>query len=115
VEFLRRGDLVIANDAATLPASLHGTHVPTGAPIEVRLAGRRSLAAEAVSQFSAVVFGAGDFHTRTEHRPAPPPLLPGDRLFLGPLAATVMRLLDHPRLALLHFDGSPGAIWAALP
>jgi S-adenosylmethionine:tRNA ribosyltransferase-isomerase len=25
VEFLRPGDLVIANDAATLPASLHGT------------------------------------------------------------------------------------------
>ena len=24
------GDLVIANDAATLPASLHGTHQPTG-------------------------------------------------------------------------------------
>ncbi|MGH6923492.1 MAG: S-adenosylmethionine:tRNA ribosyltransferase-isomerase, partial [Propylenella sp.] len=29
------GDLVVANDAATLPASLHGTHLPTGAPIEV--------------------------------------------------------------------------------
>ena len=31
VEFLRPGDLVIANDAATLPASLHGVHLPTGA------------------------------------------------------------------------------------
>ena len=39
VEFLHPGDLVIANDAATLPASLHGVHVPTGAEIEVRLAG----------------------------------------------------------------------------
>ena len=38
---LHRDDLVIANDAATLPASLAGTHVPTRAPIEVRLAGRR--------------------------------------------------------------------------
>ena len=35
VEFLRPGDLVIANDAATLPASLHGTHVPSGGPVEI--------------------------------------------------------------------------------
>ncbi len=32
-------DLIVANDAATLPASLRGVHGPTGAPIEVRLAG----------------------------------------------------------------------------
>ena len=42
-ELLRPGDLVVANDAATLPASLHGVQVPSGAPIEVRLAGRSSL------------------------------------------------------------------------
>jgi S-adenosylmethionine:tRNA ribosyltransferase-isomerase len=114
VEVLRPGDLVIANDAATLPASLHGVHVPTGAEIEVRLAGRPSLEGEEVQQFTAVVFGAGDFHTRTEDRPLPPPLTAGDRLELGPLAATVERLLDHPRLVLLRFDGSPDAIWAGL-
>jgi S-adenosylmethionine:tRNA-ribosyltransferase-isomerase (queuine synthetase) len=33
------GDLVVAKDAATLPASLHGTHVPSGEAIEIRLAG----------------------------------------------------------------------------
>ena len=33
------GDLVVANDAATLPASLQGVHRPTGEPIEARLAG----------------------------------------------------------------------------
>src|SRR5262249_61472196 len=32
------GDLVVANDAATLPASLKGIHYPSGRPIEVRLA-----------------------------------------------------------------------------
>ena len=40
---VREGDVVVANDAATLPASLAGVHVPTGAAIEVRLAGRDSL------------------------------------------------------------------------
>ena len=43
VDYLRPGDLVIANDAATLPASLFGIHERTGAALEVRLAGRRSL------------------------------------------------------------------------
>ena len=88
VDVLRPGDLVVANDAATLPASLHGTHVRSGEPIEVRLAGRRSLSTD-IADFSAVVFGAGDFHTRTEDRPQPPALAPGDTLALGPLSATV--------------------------
>jgi S-adenosylmethionine:tRNA ribosyltransferase-isomerase len=114
VEFLRPGDLVIANDAATLPASLQGEHVPSGSPIEVRLAGRRSLAPDDVRRFSAVVFGAGDFRTRTEDRSPSPPLEPGDRLVLGPLTATVARLLGHPRLVSLRFDGTPDTIWAGL-
>src|SRR5919107_2874247 len=114
VEFLRRGDLVVANDAATLPASLRGTHGPTGAPVEIRLAGRPSLRPEDVNRFSAVVFGEGDFRTRTEDRAAPPALAPGDRLILRPLRATVERALGHARLVSLLFDGSPDEVWAGL-
>jgi S-adenosylmethionine:tRNA ribosyltransferase-isomerase len=114
VDLLRPGDLLIANDAATLPASLAGIHVRTGRPIEVRLAGRRSLEPTDVSRFRAVIFGAGNFRTRTEDRPPPPGLTPGDRIQLGPLNATVERLESHPRLALLRFDGSAAEIWSAL-
>jgi S-adenosylmethionine:tRNA ribosyltransferase-isomerase len=114
VQFLQPGDLVIANDAATLPASLRGSHVVSGGAIEVRLAARRSLAPDDVRSFSAIVFGAGEYHTRTEDRPPPPPLAPGDRLPLGPLSATIERLLGHPRLVALRFDGTPDAIWAGL-
>ncbi|HEX8118132.1 MAG TPA: S-adenosylmethionine:tRNA ribosyltransferase-isomerase, partial [Pyrinomonadaceae bacterium] len=114
LDFLRRGDLVVANDAATLPASLRGTHGRTGAPVEVRLAGRPSLRPEDVTRFSAVVFGEGDFRTRTEDRPAPPVLESGDRLVLGPLRATVERTLGHARLVSLHFDGTPDEVWAGL-
>jgi S-adenosylmethionine:tRNA ribosyltransferase-isomerase len=113
-EILRPGDLVIANDAATLPASLQGEHLATGRPIEVRLAGRRSLARDEVSEFAAIVFGEGDFHIRTEDRPAPPALAPGDRLVFGPLSAVVLATLDHPRLVRLGFEGSSDAIWAGL-
>lgn len=114
VRLLQPGDLLIANDAATLPASLSGIHVPSRRAIEVRLAGRPSLEPMEVVHFMAVVFGAGDFRTRTEARAPPPALEPGDGLGLGDLHATVERLLDHPRLAMLRFRGSPGEIWAGL-
>ena len=114
VEFLRPDDLVIANDAATLPASLSGVHQQTGKVIEVRLAGRPSLDPSDINRFSAVVFGEGDFHTRTEDRPSPPSIKRGDTLLLGPLRATVEGLLEHPRLVLLLFAGTPDEVWAGL-
>ena len=113
VDVLRAGDLVIANDAATLPASLHGIHARTGETIEVRLAGLTSLSRD-VADFFAVVFGAGDFHARTEDRPLPPILMPGDTLALGPLSATVTAVLGHARLIALHFDGSSDEIWSGI-
>ncbi len=109
---LHPGDLVIANDAATLPASLSGTHIPTGRRVEVRLAARNSL--NEIRHFSAVVFGEGDFRMRTEDRPKPPILSAGDVLALGPLRATILRALNHPRLISLRFEGSPREIWEGL-
>jgi S-adenosylmethionine:tRNA ribosyltransferase-isomerase len=114
VDFLRPNDVVIANDAATLPSSLYGVHQQTGKPIEVRLAGRSSMDPSDIKRFSAVVFGEGDFHMRTEDRPLPPRLTSGDTLLLGPLHATVERLLGHPRLVSLLFSGTPDEIWAGL-
>jgi S-adenosylmethionine:tRNA ribosyltransferase-isomerase len=114
IDALRAGDLVVANDAATLPASLRGLHLPTGASIEVRLAGRRSLARADVHAFQAIVFGDGDFRTRTEDRPAPPVLAAGDRLGLGPLRAVVSEILGHPRLASLRFEGAADDVWAGI-
>ncbi len=130
VDLLHRGDLVIANDAATLLASLSGSlggagiqpaldfqqsaNGPAGRPIEVRLAGRPSLAPDGIRHATAVVFGEGDFRTRTEDRPLPPELHAGDRLILGPLRATVAEVLGHPRLVRLVFDGSNDRIWEGL-
>ncbi len=113
-DFMRPGDVLVANDAATLPASLCGAHSRTGRAIEVRLAGRRSLAVDDVREFTAVVFGAGDYRTPTEDRPAPPALQTGDVLALGPLHATVLGLQGHPRLVSLRFDGAVDSIWAGI-
>ena len=114
VKLFQPGDVVIANDAATLPASLSGRHVTTGRPVELRLAGRDSLARDAVKRFRAVLFGDGDFRTRTEDRPPPPEVTPGDRLSLGPLHATVTEVLHHPRLVGVEFAGLPREIWEGI-
>jgi S-adenosylmethionine:tRNA ribosyltransferase-isomerase len=110
--FFSAGDLVVANDAATLPASLKGVHCPTGKLIEVRLAAWESV--HDPTQFTAIAFGAGDHRTRTEDRTSPPALSLGDRLSLGPLVGIVERLLDHPRLFRLRFLGDRAAVFAGL-
>ena len=99
IDYLHAGDLVIANDAATLPASLQGVHIATGDAIEVRLAGRPSLRPEDMNYFTAVVFGAGDFHTRTEDRLPPPKLAAGDKSFS-----------DHCALPLSSYSVIPSCI-----
>jgi S-adenosylmethionine:tRNA ribosyltransferase-isomerase len=114
VDLLSPGDLVIANDAATLPASLTGQHLSSGKFIEVRLAGRDSLAPDRIGRFSAVIFGEGDFRMRTEDRPPPPAMATGDQLILRSLRARVERVLNHPRFVSLIFEGSPSEIWEGL-
>jgi len=110
---LRPGDLVVANDAATIPASLVGEHQRTGAQVEARLAGRASLAFKDVT-FSAVLFGEGDHRTPTELRAPPPEVRAGDRLVLGPLTACVEAVLGHPRFVRLAFQGDAAAVWAGI-
>jgi S-adenosylmethionine:tRNA ribosyltransferase-isomerase len=107
-------DVVVANDAATLPASLAGVHLPTGDAMEVRLAGRDSLRPRDVTRFTAVAFGAGDFRTPTEHRLPPPALHSGDELQLGPLRAIVLTVLGHPRLIEMSFENPVADIWEGL-
>jgi S-adenosylmethionine:tRNA ribosyltransferase-isomerase len=70
---LAPGDLIVVNDAATLPASLAG-HTQGGAPIEIRLSGRSG------DTWETIAFGPGDWRTDTDLRPAPPDLHVGDVL-----------------------------------
>ena len=114
-EFFQAGDVLVANDAATLPASLLGTHVRTGCAIEVRLAARPSLHAEDIHRFEVIVLGEGHHHQRTEDRAAPPTLRPGDEIhFASSLQARVTRLFGHTRHVELDFDAEPNAFWSQL-
>ena len=69
---LQPEDLLVVNDAATLPASLAGRS-PSGAPMEIRLA-RQS----GEGLWQAVLFGPGDWRTPTELRDPPDTLRSGD-------------------------------------
>jgi S-adenosylmethionine:tRNA ribosyltransferase-isomerase len=108
-DFLAAGDLLVVNDAATVPASLRGRD-SAGSPIEARL-----IAARGDDRFGAVLFGPGDWHQRTEDRPPPAPLPVGARLQFGALAAEVVaRAPASPRLVELRFAAAGDALWAAL-
>jgi S-adenosylmethionine:tRNA ribosyltransferase-isomerase len=107
---LSPGDLLVVNDGATLPGSLHGV-TEGGAPVEVRL-----IQALSEGRFSALLFGAGDWHTRTEDRAAPPPLAPGDTLRLGEdLSAVIdLRRDGSARLVEIVFLERGARLWSAL-
>jgi len=114
-EILRPGDLLVVNDAGTLPASLCGES--RSGPVEVRLAGPPADGPAHRGRWTAVLFGAGSWKERTEDRPAPPRLDPGDRVFFGggALSADVIALsVVSPRLVELRFDRDDDALWPVL-
>lgn len=114
IDFAAAGDIVVANDAFTAPASLAAIHVRTGERVELRLAATRSTDMRDLTRCVAVVFGAGDFHVRTEDRGPPPRLAAGDRLLIGTFNAVIERTLDHPRLVALRFEATSSDVWSML-
>lgn len=121
-ELLDPGDLLIFNDAATLPASLWAT-TEAGARLELRLAREQS------GRFWAVVLGAGDWRSRTEDRKPPAPLAQGETLLLAATSANTGDVLrarvvdlaplgvsysrEHPLIA-IEFEATGVTLWDAL-
>jgi S-adenosylmethionine:tRNA ribosyltransferase-isomerase len=103
---LRSGDLLVVNDAATLPASLR----TTSGDAEIRLLSR-----ERDGTFRAIAFGPGDFRTATEARALPPPFTRGGVLELGELRATVVDVDEaEPRLLRVRFDRDERELFSAI-
>lgn len=108
-EELEPGDLLVLNDAATLPAALRGTI--RGHAIEARLLARPSATGEA----RVLLLGPGDHTTRTEDRPAPPSLSIGDLLsFSCGLNASVVEVARAGREARIAFDRTGADLLVAL-
>ncbi len=105
-QLLNGGDLLVVNDAATLPASLR-----VDAELELRL-----VSFDGTGSFRAVAFGAGDASMATEARGRPRRLHVGERItFDAELSAEVQEVdAQEPRLLRLRFLTSGAAFWAAL-
>jgi S-adenosylmethionine:tRNA ribosyltransferase-isomerase len=102
---LEPGDLLVANDSRTLPASLLG-RTAAGRPVEVRLAAREAGGpgregeaggdSRSTERWAALVLGVPVGHpdpalVPTDRRPPAPALAAGERLeFAGGLGATVL-------------------------
>lgn len=110
---LRPGDLLVANDSRTLPASLVGW-TSSGARLELRLAGRDG------DRWAALALGVPEHGdpalVPTDARPPAPALLPGERLtFAGGLAANVLARHDEvPAMLWIGFDLRGAALLEAL-
>jgi S-adenosylmethionine:tRNA ribosyltransferase-isomerase len=110
---LRAGDLVVVNDAATLPASLPG-RTADGRVFELRLSGPVD-----GTRLHGVLLGRGDHRIRTEDREPPPRLEVGASVRIADgfdaivVAAAGRRVelvarVDHDRLwAVLYAAGRP--------
>lgn len=109
-DLLRPGDLLVANDAATIPASLFARSA-NGDAVEIRLAATMD-----ERTWQAVLFGEGDWHVRTEERAAPPPVAPGDVLHASDgFDATIVAVDPRsPRLVTLRFSLEGAPMWAAI-
>jgi S-adenosylmethionine:tRNA ribosyltransferase-isomerase len=126
--WLVAGDLLVVNDAATLPASLRAT-APGGTRVEVRLAARLHVAGDRgearecrraictpAERWRAVLFGDGDWRLRTEDRPPPPSLEPGAELSFDDAFFARVESVDprSQRLVELRFSLEGAALWGAL-
>jgi S-adenosylmethionine:tRNA ribosyltransferase-isomerase len=102
------GDVVIVNDAATMPASLRARW--NARDLELRL-----LAHEGGSRFRAALFGEGDWHVDTDVRVAPPCLAVDAVLDLGGLRARVVSVSSRSaRDVVIELDRQDDRLWSAL-
>ncbi len=107
-DHVREGDLLVLNDAATLPASL-AARTGSGDETEVRLLARRP-----DGRWRAVLLGAGDWRIPTENRPAPPRVAIGEPLLFHDRFLAIVTEVSSlsPRLVTVKFEST--AFWREL-
>ena len=109
-ELLQPGDLLVLNDAVTMPASLRAS-TAEGSSIEIRL-----LRHACDSDWLAVLLGEGDWRTPTELRDPPREVRIGECLQVAAdFVAEVIGISGiSDRLVTLRFNRSAQDMWAAI-
>jgi S-adenosylmethionine:tRNA ribosyltransferase-isomerase len=108
---LAPGDVLVVNDAATLPASL----VLTSHDAELRLTAFDGDATFRDVVFRGVLLGPGSWRDPTEERTSAPVLRAGDSIAAGSLSGCIVAVdPDEPRLVMVRFEPTGAALLAAL-
>jgi S-adenosylmethionine:tRNA ribosyltransferase-isomerase len=109
---LRASDLLVVNDAATLPASLRALR-SDGTPLEIRLLAHEGGTS---TRWLAILFGRGDWRQRTEDRAPPPRLVEGEsvRVAGGALCRILSVDARSPRMVRIAFEGDAASMWRAI-
>jgi S-adenosylmethionine:tRNA ribosyltransferase-isomerase len=109
-DLLQPGDLLIVNDAATLPASIQAT-TPAGHGIEIRLVNHLG-----GSDWKAALLGEGDWRTPTELRDPPERVTAGTVLKVSDsIAVEVLRVeQESDRLVTIRFTRDAASMWSAI-
>jgi len=104
---LRSDDLLVVNDAATVPASLKATD-QNGAPVEIRLVGQIG-----ETEWKAVLLGEGTWRVPTELRDLPEPARLGSHFEISrEFSAEVIEVAaESCRLVTLRFSKRSDAMW----
>jgi S-adenosylmethionine:tRNA ribosyltransferase-isomerase len=107
---LRSGDVLVVNDAATLPASL-SARGPSGMPIEIRLIHHLG-----ESDWKAILMGAGSWKVPTELRDLPEIVDVGSRLEISETfsAEVIQVAAESQHLVTLRFSRQGMNMWAGI-
>jgi len=107
---LRSVDLVVVNDAATLPASLRATG-PRGASVEIRLVSQIG-----ESDWKAILMGEGTWRIPTELRDLPEPVRLGDQLQISrEFSAEIIEVsIEACHLVTVRFSKGGGGMWSGI-
>jgi S-adenosylmethionine:tRNA ribosyltransferase-isomerase len=107
---LQPHDLLVVNDAATIPASLFAQS-PDGVSLEIRL-----LQYLGDSDWKAILLGSGDWRTPTELRDPPERLAAGSQLRISQeFTARVVEIAnDNDRFVTLRFSRRGVDMWTAI-
>ena len=110
---LRSGDIIVINQAATLPASLRGVLERLGQTVELRLVqplyGNQKPNAHNdffPDKWKAILLDQQDWRAKTEERTTVPSVLPGDTIVLGQnVRITIERQSkEHAQLVTIHMN-----------
>ncbi|MHA1990624.1 MAG: S-adenosylmethionine:tRNA ribosyltransferase-isomerase [Candidatus Hodarchaeales archaeon] len=114
IDYINAGDVIVVNNASTLPSSFSGFHIKSHELIEIRLVQSLNDQINDVSKWKVTIFGEGDWRIATEKRKKPPKLEVGDVFHFKSNLLSKIIDIDKNSILDIEFEGSDNEIWQKL-